>query len=35
MARHKLNEALEAIGSFGEKAKHLRELASYIIERRN
>ena len=35
MARNKLNEALEAIGYLGDRARHLRELASYIIERRN
>ncbi len=35
MARTKLDEALEAIAFFGDKAGHLRDLASYIIERRN
>lgn len=35
MAREKLEEALDAIQLFGHGAGHLRELASYIIERRN
>jgi geranylgeranyl diphosphate synthase type II len=35
MARMKLDEALEAIAFFGDRAGHLRALASYIIERRN
>ncbi|MHB8421425.1 MAG: polyprenyl synthetase family protein [Leptospirales bacterium] len=35
MAEAKLTEALEAIELFGGRATHLRELARYIIERRN
>ncbi len=35
MAEAKLSEALGAIEQFGGRATHLRELARYIIERRN
>lgn len=35
MAESKLTEALDTIDLFGGRAAHLRELARYIIERRN